>query len=123
MTPTFQLTVYTQRRVRRSWNVTAALAGSRFFSSAATACSARPRATRPGPALLEESAWALKEKPALAGMSSLPPVERASAGGGIEMDAQQRRISKMRANLQQSMHQQMLEEGGEEMAAALAGDI
>ena len=29
----------------------------------------------------------------------------------------------MRANLQQSMHQQMLEEGGEEMAAALAGDI
>ncbi len=41
----------------------------------------------------------------------------------MEMDAQQRRISKMRANLQQSMHQQMLEEGGEEMAAALAGDI
>lgn len=60
-------------------------------------------------------------------MTSLPavaPAERRSgAGGVVEMDAQQRRISKMRANLQQSMHQQMLEEGGEEMAAALAGDI
>jgi hypothetical protein len=58
-------------------------------------------------------------------MSSLPAVGMAGSGGGggMEMDAQQRRISKMRANLQQSMHQQMLEEGGEEMAAALAGDI
>jgi hypothetical protein len=58
-------------------------------------------------------------------MSSLPAVgaQGRQSAGGMEMDAQQRRISKMRANLQQSMHQQMLEEGGEEMAAALAGDI
>ena len=51
------------------------------------------------------------------------PAANRSSGGGQEMDSQQRRISKMRANLQQSMHRQMLEEGGEEMAAALAGDI
>ena len=58
-------------------------------------------------------------------MASLPAVgtQGRQSAGGMEMDAQQRRISKMRANLQQSMHQQMLEEGGEEMAAALAGDI
>ena len=45
------------------------------------------------------------------------------ASAGADMDQQQRRLSKMRSNLQQSMYRQMLEEGGEEMAAALAGDI